>query len=88
ETPIDILLHQKHQNNKIQIIIQSSSQQTSLTIPTHYRRTRPQNFNRYIKDACNAEVDLDLELYDKRDILSLVSVVIDTAKTNRQRLFV
>ncbi|CAG8797825.1 24609_t:CDS:2, partial [Dentiscutata erythropus] len=63
------------------------SQQTSLTIPTHYRRTRPQNFNRYIEDACNAEVDLDLELYDKGDILSLVSVAIDTAKTNGQRLF-
>ncbi|CAG8625094.1 11549_t:CDS:1, partial [Diversispora eburnea] len=52
----------------IRIIIQSSSQQTSLTIPTHYQRTQPQNFNRYIEDACNAEVDLDFELYDKGDI--------------------
>ncbi|CAG8635638.1 6458_t:CDS:2, partial [Diversispora eburnea] len=38
-------------------------------------------------DACNAEVDFDLELYDKGDILSLVSVAIDTTKTNGQRLF-
>jgi predicted metalloprotease with PDZ domain len=75
------------QMTSTRIIVQSSSQQTSLTIPTHYRRTRPQNFNRYIEDACNAEVDLDLELYDKGDILSLVSVAIDTAKTNGQRLF-
>ncbi|CAG8629719.1 3145_t:CDS:1, partial [Diversispora eburnea] len=43
----------------IRIIVQSSSQQTSLTIPTHYRQTQPQNFNRYIDDAYNAEVDLD-----------------------------
>ncbi|CAG8657184.1 7041_t:CDS:2, partial [Diversispora eburnea] len=42
----------------------------------------------YIEDACNAEVNLDLELYNKRDILSLVSVAIDTTKTNGQRFFV
>jgi hypothetical protein len=75
------------QMTSTRIIVQSSSQQTSLTIPTYYQRMRPQNFNRYIEDACNAEVDLDLELYDKGDILSLVSVAIDTAKTNGQRLF-
>ncbi|CAG8604326.1 5838_t:CDS:2 [Diversispora eburnea] len=70
------------------IIIQSNSQQTSLTIPTHYRQTQSQNFNIYIYDACNAEVNLDLELYNKENILSLVNVAIDIAKTNRQRLFV
>ncbi|CAG8600465.1 8940_t:CDS:1 [Diversispora eburnea] len=72
------------QMTSIQIIVQNSSQQTSLTIPTYYRQTRSQNFNRYIEDAYNAEVNLDLELYDKRNILSLVSVVIDTIKTNGQ----
>ncbi|CAG8642090.1 4406_t:CDS:1 [Diversispora eburnea] len=72
------------QMTSTRIIVQSNSQQTSLTIPTHYRRTRPQNFNKYIEDACNAEVNLDLELYNKGDILSLVSVVIDIAKTNGQ----
>ncbi|CAG8664911.1 7988_t:CDS:1, partial [Diversispora eburnea] len=41
----------------------------------------------YIEDAYNTEVDLDLELYNKGDILSLVSVAIDIVKTNGQRLF-
>ncbi|CAG8614026.1 3780_t:CDS:2 [Diversispora eburnea] len=33
------------------------------------------------------QIDLDLKLYDKGDILSLISVAIDTVKTNEQRLF-
>ncbi|CAG8607452.1 1932_t:CDS:2 [Diversispora eburnea] len=74
------------QMTSIRIIVQSNSQQTSLIIPTHYRRTRPQNFNRYIEDACNAEVDLDLELYDKGDILSLNGARFLTVANRAQRL--
>jgi len=75
------------QMNSTRILVQSNLQQTSLTIPTHYQRSRPTNFERYINDACNAETDFDLETYAKGDILSLVSVAIDTAKTNGQRLY-
>jgi hypothetical protein len=75
------------QMNSTQILIQSGTQQTSLTIPTHYRRVRPRNFEKFINDACNAETDLDIETYNKRDLLSLVSVAIDIGKTNGQRIF-
>jgi len=75
------------QMNSTQILIDNGAQQTSLNIPTHYRRSRPRNFERYINDACNAEVDLDLDLYEKDDLLSLVSIAINTTKTNGQRLF-
>jgi len=75
------------QMTSTQITVQSGTQQTSLVIPTHYRRIRPQNFDRYINDACNVDYDFDLETYSKGDILSLVSVAIDTAKTSGQRLF-
>lgn len=75
------------QMNSTRIVVQTSTQQTHLSIPTHYRRIRPSNFERYINDACNAETDLDTETYNKGDVLSLVSVAIDTAKTNGQRLF-
>jgi hypothetical protein len=75
------------QMNSTQILVQSGTQQTSLTIPTHYRRVRPRNFEKYINDACNVDTDLDIETYNKEDILSLVSVAIDTAKTNGQRIF-
>jgi hypothetical protein len=75
------------QMSSTRILVQSGTQQTYLTIPTHYRRTRPRNFERYINDACTADTDLDIETYNKGDILSLVSVAIDTAKTNGQRIF-
>jgi hypothetical protein len=75
------------QMTSTQIHIQNGTQQTSLTIPTHYRRMRPRNFERYVTDACNAEIDFDMETYSKEDILSLVSTANNTAKTNGQRLF-
>lgn len=75
------------QMNSTQIHVQSGTQQTSLTIPIHYRRIRPRNFERYINDACNADTDLDIETYNKGDTLSLISIAIDTAKTNGQRIF-
>ena len=75
------------QMNSTRILVQSNLQQTSLIIPTHYQRSRPTNFERYINDACNAETDFDLETYTKGDILSLVSVTIDITKTNGQRLY-
>jgi hypothetical protein len=75
------------QMSSTQISVQSGIQQTSLNIPTHYRRTRPSNLEKYINDACNANTDLDIETYNKEDVLSLVSIAIDTAKTNGQRTF-
>ena len=75
------------QINSTEINVQTSESSTQLVVPTQYRKTRAKNFTKFIDDALNAELDMEMDLYLMSDLLSLINIAVNQSKTNGQRLY-